>query len=63
MYEQFYWFFPKFTNWIKTMPAIAISMEKDTYVLIKNLNKKSNSYKFINDIALTLRWLHIEKLY
>ena len=31
MYEQFYWFFSKFKTEIKTMPALAISMKKDTY--------------------------------
>ena len=29
--KYFYWLFLKFKNWIKTMPALEISVEKDTY--------------------------------
>ena len=31
MYEHFNWFYLKFKHQIKIMPALAITMEKDTY--------------------------------
>ena len=40
MYKKLYWFFSKLKNSLKTMPSLAISMEKDTYTN-KNLETKN----------------------